>query len=83
MEVEALFSDRDHPAHAELRGTTLLLVAGVQYLLVRSRKLRVFGGVDVSSDAGWKELKTSIAVAAARMFPEPALRLPRARANRR
>ncbi len=78
-EVEALFTDRDHPAHAELRGTTLLLVAGVQYLLVRSRKLRVFGGVDVTSDAGWEELKTSIAAAAARMFPgpSPAPRRPR------
>jgi len=43
-----------------LQGLTLLLIAGVQYLLVRSRKIRVFGGVDISSDAGWDELKAAI-----------------------
>ena len=43
-----------------LRGLTLLLVAGVQYLLVRSRKIRIFGGVELKSDAGWDELKASI-----------------------
>ena len=39
---------------------TLLLVAGVQYLLVRSRKIRIFGGLELTSDAGWDELKASI-----------------------
>jgi hypothetical protein len=40
----------------ELQGLTLLLVAGVQYLLVRSRRIRTFGGIDIRSDAGWREL---------------------------
>jgi len=44
----------------ELRGLTILLVAGVQYLLVRSRKIRIFGGVDLTSDAGWDELKAAV-----------------------
>ncbi len=43
-----------------LPGITLLLVGGVQYLLVRSRKIRVFGGIDIQSDEGWNELKASI-----------------------
>ena len=43
-----------------LRGLTLLLIAGVQYLLVRSRTIRIFGGVELKSDAGWDELKASI-----------------------
>ena len=41
----------------ELQGLTILLVAGVQYLLVRSRKIRLFGGIDIRSDAGWAVLK--------------------------
>jgi AcrR family transcriptional regulator len=43
-----------------LRGVTLLLVAGVQYLLVRSRTIRVFGGLDIRSDADWTALKASV-----------------------
>jgi AcrR family transcriptional regulator len=43
-----------------LRGVTLLLVAGVQYLLVRSRTIRVFGGLDIRSDADWAALKASV-----------------------
>ncbi len=43
-----------------LPGVTMLLVAGVQYLLVRSRKIRVFGGIDLHTDAGWEQLKASV-----------------------
>ncbi|MGL4577238.1 MAG: TetR/AcrR family transcriptional regulator [Burkholderiaceae bacterium] len=41
-------------------GVTVLLIAGVQYLLVRSRKIRTFGGFDLRSDAGWDALKDSV-----------------------
>jgi hypothetical protein len=43
-------------------------VLGVQQLLIRSRKVRIFSGIDVRSDAGWDELKVAIARLAARMF---------------
>jgi len=43
-----------------LRGVTLLLVAGVQYLLVRSRTIRLFGGLDIRSDRDWATLKASV-----------------------
>jgi hypothetical protein len=42
-----------------LHGLTILLIAGVQYLLVRSRTIRIFGGIDVRTDAGWNVLKQS------------------------
>ena len=44
----------------ELRGVTLLLVAGVQYLLVRSRNIRLFGGLDIRSDRDWSALKAAL-----------------------
>jgi AcrR family transcriptional regulator len=54
----------------ELQGVTLLLIAGVQYLLVRSLQIRVFGGIDLRSDAGWTTLKKSVHALAATLFPE-------------
>ena len=52
----------------ELRGITLLLIAGVQYLLLRSRKIRVFGGLNIQSDAGWAALKAAVRAMALAMF---------------
>lgn len=52
----------------ELRGLTILLVSGVQYLLLRSRKIRIFGGIDIQSDAGWAELKLAVRKMALRVF---------------
>ena len=63
-EASRLLADREFARRPELRGLTLLLVAGVQYLLVRARKIRIFGGVDITSDAGWDELKAAIRLAA-------------------
>jgi hypothetical protein len=52
----------------ELKNVTLMLIAGVQYLLVRSRTIRVFGGVDIGSDEGWQALKQSIDLMAQRLL---------------
>jgi AcrR family transcriptional regulator len=63
-----LLGGEDFARHPEWRGLTLLLVAGVQYLLLRSRKIRIFGGIDLRSDAGWDELKMSLRSASAQIF---------------
>ncbi len=54
----------------QLLGLTNLLIAGVQYLLIRSRKIRHFGALDLQSDAGWDVLKASIGYAAHRLIDE-------------
>ena len=54
------------------KALTLLLVAAVQYLLVRSRKVRIFGGIDVRTDAGWAEIKQAIRATAQQLFSAPA-----------
>jgi AcrR family transcriptional regulator len=51
---------------------TVLLVAGVQYLLLRSRRLRVFGGLDLQDDAGWDRLRHALHRLAERLFDEVA-----------
>ncbi len=61
FQAEALFGGDDFERLPQLRGITLLLVAGVIYLLVRARKIRIFGGLDLRSDAGWDALKAAVA----------------------
>lgn len=67
-EATRLLGGEAFAAHPYVRGVTLLLVAGVQYLALRSRKIRVFGGVDLRRDEGWDELKRSIDELAHRLF---------------
>lgn len=52
-----------------INAITVLLIVGVQHLLVRARKVRVFAGIDVRTDAGWDELKAGIRTLAERLFP--------------
>jgi AcrR family transcriptional regulator len=63
-----LLGGKEFADRPELRGLTILLISGVQYLLVRGRKIRVFGGIDIQSDAGWAELKAAVRKMALRMF---------------
>ena len=55
-------------ARPELQALTLMLIGGVQYLLLRSRKIRVFGGIDLQTDAGWAQLKAALRTSAVRLF---------------
>lgn len=55
----------------QARASTILLVAGVQYLLVRARGTRVFGGIDLQSDEGWSEIKRAIGALALQLFASP------------
>jgi AcrR family transcriptional regulator len=59
-QAERVIGGADVVQHPHLRGITLLLVAGVMYLLVRARRIRIFGGVDVAGDDGWRQLKASL-----------------------
>lgn len=70
-DVASAFGDDPAVRAPWLAGTTLLLIAGVQLLLVRARKIRIFGGVDLRTDEGWAMLKSSIREAALRMYRDP------------
>lgn len=70
-QAEALFGGADFERAPHLRGITLLLVAGVMYLLVRARKIRIFGAVDLHTDAGWAALKAAVAGMARQAFAGP------------
>lgn len=55
-------------AQPHLRSITLLLVAGVQHLLLRSRRIRIFGGLDLHTDEAWADLKTAVRTLALRLL---------------
>jgi AcrR family transcriptional regulator len=55
----------------ELRTLTLMLIAGVQYLLVRARHIRVFGPLMIQSDAGWNDIKAGLRQLAQALFVAP------------
>lgn len=67
-----------------LQDVTLLLVAGVQYLLLRSRHIRRFGALDLHADADWTRLARSLRQMATLAFDAevPALRRPAAARRR-
>ena len=67
-QASRVLGGREFAEQPYLQGVTLLLVAGVQYLLLRARHTRIFGGLDLQSDAAWGELKDSIRALAVRMF---------------
>ena len=67
-QAASLLGGKEFDARPELRGMALLLIAGVQYLLLRSRKTRIFGGLNIQSDVGWDTLKASTRAMALAMF---------------
>lgn len=71
-EATRVLGGPEFQARPHLQAVTLLLVAGVQYLLVRARRIRVFGGIDLKSDAGWAELTRALRALAEDLFREPA-----------
>ena len=40
-----------------------LLVAWIQYLLIRSRTTAVYGGIPLDSDPGWERIRNTVLVA--------------------
>lgn len=51
---------------------TVMLIAAVQYLLLRGRKIRVFGPLDLQSDEGWAQIRQSLHELARVMLAPPA-----------
>jgi AcrR family transcriptional regulator len=80
LRAEEVLGGAEWAQRPHLRGSTLLWVAGAQYLLLRARSIRIFGGIDLRTDAGWQALKDSVRTSAAALFEAP-LRPTRARSR--
>jgi len=69
-EASRVLGGAEFARRPELLGLTLLLVAGVRCLLLRSRRIPSFCGVDLRSDAGWGTLQASLRSLALDLFPD-------------
>lgn len=47
------------PGSIDLPAISAILAGGVHYLLVRSRRIRVFNGIDLRTDEGWLRLASA------------------------
>lgn len=70
-EASRVLGGPEMQARPFVQEVTLLLVAGVQYLLLRSRSTRIFGGVDIQADAGWERLLGAVRTLSQLMFASP------------
>ena len=69
--ARALDASDPHFQRVDATAISVLLIGGIQYLLIRSRSVRVFGGIDLRTDAGWDRLKASMSQIAQALFPAP------------
>lgn len=69
--VEAVLGGAEFARQPHLRGLTILLVGGIQYLLLRARTIRVFGGFDLQRDETWATLKAAIRATALQVLAAP------------
>lgn len=53
----------------ELLTLTLLLIAAIQYLLLRARRIRIFGALELQTDEGWDRIKQHLRASARQLFP--------------
>ena len=54
----------DAPDPTRLAAMSAVLTAGITYLALRRRKIRMFGGLDLKSDEGWAAIQSAVSVMA-------------------
>ncbi len=59
-EAAHLLGGREYAEHPYLAGVLLVIVAGLQFLLLRARHTAVFSGLDLQTDAGWAQIKAAL-----------------------
>ena len=64
----------DAPSDNRTRAIAALLSAGVNYLVLRRRKIRWYNGVDLKSEEGWRDLHEAMHLMARAVAPDRAPR---------
>jgi AcrR family transcriptional regulator len=58
--LELLSLAHDPPPGVDVAALATVLTSSVHYLLVRARQIRVFNGVDIRSDEGWRRIEDTV-----------------------
>ena len=56
----AALDDDQLPEGFDLEAVIVMCAAATNYLLVRSRKIRLFGGITIRTDEGWARLEAAM-----------------------
>jgi len=59
IEFFQLFFMKDRP-RIDLQAIIMLIGAAISYLVLRSRNIDLYGGMDIGSEQGWKRLESAI-----------------------
>jgi len=62
-EVTELVLPNPAEDRADFLALANLLVAGIQYMLIRSRTTPVYGGIPLNTDEGWERIRNAVLVA--------------------
>jgi AcrR family transcriptional regulator len=68
-ELERRLLSRFAPGRFDVAGLSILLVSALQYLSIRARDLRVYGGIPLREPAGWERIHQVIATTFAAALP--------------
>jgi hypothetical protein len=66
--VAQVLGGDSHPDALELNVSITLIVAGVQYLLVRARRTEMWSGIPIQQEQGWDAINHGIAWLVPRML---------------
>ena len=50
----------DPPPGLDVTALATVLTASIHYLLIRSRQVRLFNGIEINTDAGWQRIEAAI-----------------------
>lgn len=60
QQAQRVLGGREFDQHPEWQVLTMVLIAGIQYLLVRARRIKRFGPIELQSDEGWAQIKAGL-----------------------
>ena len=66
--VAGVLGENEHPNSLELNINISLVLAGIQYFLIRARKTAIWSGIPIQQDEGWAAIKHGIAWLLPRML---------------
>ncbi len=69
--AEGVEMGADAGAGVDVAAVTALLVAAINYLVVRARKIRLFATLDIRSDEGWRRIEAAVDLMARRALTSP------------
>jgi len=63
QQLEARLTQRYTDVKSDVPALMIIFTAAIQYFMVRARTIRIYGGIDLHTEAGWQRLRAAMATA--------------------